>query len=123
MQRKFLKCCECGNIIVSSNNNLSCCDKKMFELVPNKTDAATEKHIPKLVLKDQVANISIGEVIHPMLEEHYIAWVYIFTNKRSIKYDLKPNHEPIIMLSLSENEEIKEIYAYCNTHGLWVKTI
>ena len=48
MQRKFLKCCECGNIIISSNNNLSCCDKKMFELVPNKTDAATEKHIPKL---------------------------------------------------------------------------
>ena len=32
---------------------------------------------------------------------------------------LEINSEPIIEFALAENEEVLEVYAYCNLHGLW----
>ena len=42
------------------------------------------------------------------------------TNKGySIKY-LNPGDEPKCKFDLSDDEELKAVYAYCNLHGLWV---
>ena len=44
---KFYICETCGNIIThvqASSVPVFCCGKKMTELVPGTTDAATEKH-------------------------------------------------------------------------------
>ena len=37
----------------------------------------------------------------------------------SIKY-LNPGDEPKCKFDLSDDEELKAVYAYCNLHGLWV---
>ncbi len=120
MNIRFFKCSKCGNIITSSNESITCCGEKLTELIPNKTEAATEKHIPVLNIEGTTAFITVGEILHPMLEEHYISWIYVITNKRVIKYDLLPNNEPKVELPLLKNEELIKVYAYCNTHGLWV---
>lgn len=119
---KFLKCSVCGNIIITkeSENNI-CCEKEMAQIKPNTTEAATEKHIPVVNIENNIATIKVGEIAHPMTEEHYIEWIYVITNLREIKYDLKPNEEAKVSLILEENESIKEIYAYCNLHSLWLK--
>ncbi len=43
----------------------------------------------------------------------------MITNKKEMHFKLKPNEEAIISFNLEDNEEIMEVYAYCNLHGLW----
>ena len=49
------------------------------EIKANTTDAAQEKHVPVVTIKDNVVEISVGSVTHPMLDEHYITGIYIET--------------------------------------------
>lgn len=119
---KFLKCSVCGNVIITKESeNPICCQKEMAQIKPNTTEAATEKHIPVVNIENNTATIKVGEIAHPMTEEHYIEWIYVVTNLREIKYDLKPNEEAKVSLALEENESIKDVYAYCNLHSLWLK--
>ena len=46
---KFYICKTCGKIIAVVKNTVvptMCCGKKMEEIIPGTTDAATEKHVP-----------------------------------------------------------------------------
>ena len=54
-----------------------CCGEKMKELAPNTVDAAKEKHLPVIEVKDLLATVSVGSVTHPMQEDHYIKWIII----------------------------------------------
>ena len=49
------------------------------EIKANTTDAAQEKHVPVVTIKDNVVEVSVGSVTHPMLDEHYITGIYIET--------------------------------------------
>ncbi len=121
---KFLKCALCKDTIIAKENNLfSCCNKEMEEVKPNTAEAATEKHIPVINTKNNKVIITVGETLHPMTEEHYIEWIYVVTNTREIKYNLKPNSTPEVALTLEANEIIKEVYAYCNIHSLWLNEL
>ena len=55
-----------------------------------------------------------------MTEEHYIKWISVTTTKRVLEYELKPNMKPEVIFNL-DDEEILEVFAYCNLHGLWKK--
>ena len=122
MDLKFLKCLHCGNIvefIKEVNKNIICCGDKMIELIPNTTDGAEEKHIP-VIEKDGInLKVSVGSIIHPMEENHYIEWIYILTSRRTYKFNLKPGDIPVIEMKLNEDEEVINAYAYCNIHSLW----
>ena len=39
----------------------------------------------------------------------------------SINY-LQPGDEPLSTFNISEDEVLKNAYAYCNLHGLWVNS-
>lgn len=126
MNTKFFICENCGNIIemiVDSGVNPYCCGTPMTELVPNTKEAATEKHIPVIDISDNHVVVTVGSVMHPMTPEHYIMWIMVETNTRKIKFDLTLNNEPKIEMDLEPNEEIKNVYAYCNLHSLWMKEI
>lgn len=58
---------------------MMCCGQKMEALVPNTTEAAGEKHLPFVTVEDGAIHVNVGEVSHPMTNEHYIQWVYIET--------------------------------------------
>lgn len=126
MKRKFLLCRRCGNLIEMINDSgvtPICCGTDMDVLTANTTEAATEKHIPVVEINDHVVKVTIGEVLHPMEEEHYIEWIYLETTKGVKRVNLKPHDEPIANFALLEDEEIISAYAYCNLHGLWIKEI
>ena len=114
MELKFYKCKHCGNIIAvvkASGAPISCCGEKMTEIVPGTTDAAVEKHVPVVEIKDGKVIVTVGEVAHPMAPEHYIEWIAISTdqgNQRKI-------------FALCDGENFEAAYAYCNLHGLWKK--
>jgi len=126
MKRKFLLCENCGNLIEFINdNNVTpvCCGKNMKELTPNTTDAASEKHVPVISVENNIVTVTVGDIPHPMTEEHYIAWIYLETNKGLKRADLKPNAEPMAKFALLEDEKVLRAYAYCNLHSLWMKEL
>lgn len=126
MKPKFYQCPKCGNIIElieEKADALFCCGEKMPELTANTKEAAVEKHIPVIEIEERAATIKVGEVLHPMTSEHYISWIYVVTNKRIVRYNLTPDMDPIINLSLQPEEQITNAYAYCNLHSLWQKEL
>lgn len=116
---KFYYCKECGSLNISFNNvNSSCCNCNMEELVANTVEASREKHLPVYEIKDNVLDVCVGSVIHPMIDAHYIEWICVETLKGyQVKY-LKPNEEPKVSFMFSNDTPVS-VYAYCNLHGLW----
>ena len=122
MEEKYLICRKCGNIVKmvkEGKGTISCCGSDMEELIANTVDAAKEKHIPVYVKEENKITVTVGEVNHPMLEEHYIEWILIKTNKGNTIRNLKPGDKPEATFVLENDEKLEEIYAYCNLHGLW----
>ena len=123
---KFYICETCGNIITHVNASgvpVFCCGKKMTELVPGTTDAATEKHVPVYSVEGNLVRVNVGEVNHPMTPEHYIPWVALETSHGAQVRWLQPTDAPSVSFLLAEGEEAKVVYAYCNLHGLWQKEL
>lgn len=119
---KFYKCETCGNIIVfmkASGVPVMCCGKKMEELIPGTSDGAAEKHVPVIVQEENKVTVMIGEVAHPMVEEHYIQWIVLETTNGFKKVELQPSEAPKAEFLLTDGEEVVAVYEYCNLHGLW----
>ena len=96
----------------------SCCGEPMELLVAGSTDAATEKHVPVAVKDGNHIVVTVGEVAHPMAEEHYIEWVALATDGKLCLKHLKPGDEPKATFGACCSEG-GTVYAYCNLHGLW----
>ena len=60
--------------------------------------------------------VKVGEVVHPMSEDHYIMWILLVKDDMSVKVELHPESKPEVRLPYVSGSEI---YAYCNLHGLW----
>ena len=120
---KIYKCRTCGQIIISVNeksDNITCCGSDMMLLKAGEVDAALEKHVPVYTLEDNIINVQVGEVIHPMEEDHYIECIiYEYNNGYDI-VKLNPGEEPKAKFNYKGTGAI---YEYCNKHGLWKKEI
>lgn len=119
---KFYKCNHCGKIIAIVNEKkvpTICCGEPMVELVPNTSDGAYEKHIPVYRVEGNVVHVSVGEVLHPMLEAHYIEWIALKTNFGNQRKILKPGDEPKADFALLPNEKVEAVLEHCNLHGLY----
>jgi len=97
---------------------LVCCGQNMTELVPNTTEAATEKHIPALTKAADSINVQVGSTPHPMEDGHFIEFVYVQTEQGGQRKCLKPGAEPKCGFSFVGDKPVA-VYAYCNLHGLW----
>ena len=87
---KFYKCAVCGKIITlqDGDDNIPtvCCGQQMKEYLPNTTEGAGEKHLPTYSYKDKdTLVVSIGAIVHPSMENHYIKWILLETNKVEVK--------------------------------------
>ena len=126
MKRKFLLCLRCGSLIEMINDSgvtPICCGEDMNVLTANTTEAATEKHIPVVNISDNIVKVTVGEVLHPMEEAHYIEWIYLETTEGIKRKKLQPNDNPIAEFALLDGEKVINAYAYCNLHGLWLKEL
>ncbi len=126
MDQRYFICEHCGNLIAMVKDSgvpIVCCGQKMTELVPGSVDAAVEKHVPVIKADGNLITVTVGDVIHPMLEEHYIEWISIHTAHGNQRKILAPGEQPKAVFALADGDTIISAYAYCNLHGLWKKDI
>lgn len=119
---KFYICEVCGNqvaLIHDGGGTLVCCGQDMKELVPNTSDGAGEKHVPVYTISGDTVSVQVGEVIHPMLPEHYIMWIRLETEQGGQRKVLAPGDEPKATFVLAPGDKPVAVYEYCNIHGLW----
>jgi len=122
MKQKFFICEKCGNIVAAVKESgvpVMCCGEKMKEIIPGTVEASKEKHIPVYEINENIVKVTVGEVEHPMQEEHYIEWISIQTKFGNQRKALKPGEKPEVCFALCEGDEVEAVYAYCNIHGLW----
>jgi len=97
--------------------DLTCCGEPMKVLTENTTDAANEKHVPVIEKKDNGYLVKVGEVAHPMVEEHYIMFIELIAGDMVMRKYLKPGEAPeAFFVTDAEDVTARE---YCNLHGLW----
>ncbi len=119
---KFYVCKHCGNIVSylkESGVKVVCCGEKMTELVPNSTEAATEKHIPVIAVNGNHVKVTVSTTLHPMIETHYIEWIALETESGNQRKVLKPGDAPVAEFEMVAGDKVVAAYAYCNLHGLW----
>lgn len=114
------KCEKCGNVVEvyhEAPGALVCCGEEMVQLEEKTADKTTEKHVPLVEAVEGGYKVTVGSTLHPMLENHYIEWVQLVTEKQVLNQFLKPGDEPSAIFKTDD----KVLYAreYCNLHGLW----
>jgi superoxide reductase len=93
----------------------------MEELLPNTTEAATEKHLPAVTVAGDTLKVQVGSVEHPATPEHHIEWIYVETENGGQFKEIVIGQPPKADFALAGDKAIA-VYAYCNLHGLW-KTV
>ena len=118
------KCDVCGNlvqVIIAGGGELVCCGQPMIKLEGKSQETAMiEKHVPVFVkLADGGEEIRVGEVLHPMEDNHYIMFIEAISedkNNIQLKY-LHPYEEPKMVLKEKFGKTVAK--EFCNIHGLW----
>ncbi len=119
---KLYRCSICGNLvelIEDGGGTLVCCGEEMMELPVNSSEVTFEKHIPVIEKDGNKVTVKVGEITHPMLENHYIMWIAIIEGKHIQKKLLSPGEEPKAEFEVNSNNFTA--YAYCNVHGFYRK--
>jgi desulfoferrodoxin len=118
-KNQVYRCAICANmveVVAVGGGTLVCCGQPMTLQVENTSDGATEKHVP-VVEKNGTVKVTVGSVLHPMLENHYIQWIEVITASKVLRKYLKPGEEPVAVFSV--DEPVIQVREYCNLHGLW----
>jgi superoxide reductase len=117
---RVYKCEVCGNIVGvfhQGGGTLVCCNQPMNLLEENSTDAAQEKHVPQVAKTDSGYKVTVGSVLHPMDDNHYIEWIDLTGDGQSYCKFLKPGEKPEATFAI--DAESVTVRAYCNLHGYW----
>lgn len=122
MEAKLLICRHCGNVVdvmQDAGVPLMCCGEKMHALEPNTVEASGEKHLPVVKREGSIVHVSVGEAVHPMVEEHWIVWIGLQTEKGMQRKRLHPGEAPQASFCLTDDKPLA-VWAYCNLHSLWM---
>ena len=117
---KIYKCESCDKILLNLGEQNGTLNKT--ELIPGSVDAAQEKHVPAVEVKENTVLVKIGEVTRPMLPVHHIEWFLLEPKKGfQIKY-LEAGEAPEAKFEVADDEPVA-VYEYCTLHGLWKKEL
>jgi len=119
---EIYKCDVCGNIVEvvhAGAGELVCCGQPMKLFKENTVDAAKEKHVPVVEKTADGFKVTVGEVLHPMEEKHYIEWIEIIADGKAYRQFLKPGEVPEALFAIDAQQVTAR--EYCNIHGLWKK--
>ena len=105
-------------VLYVGGGELICCGEPMILQAENTVDASVEKHLPIVERNGNEITVIIGEIEHPMDDEHYIEWIEIITDEKVYRQNLKPGDKPLAKFTIP-NAESPIVRAYCNLHGLW----
>ncbi len=121
--KEIYRCNVCGNIVEMVHGGvgeLICCGQPMELLIERQTDVGPEKHIPIIEKTEKGIKVKVGEVPHPMEENHYIEWVELIIDGKAYREFLEPGDDPEVEFNLTIPEDSTlKVREYCNIHGLW----
>ena len=122
---KVYKCDICGAVleVAKDGHGITCCGQNMRELTANTSDGAMEKHVPAVEVEGNTVTVKVGEVEHPMTDEHYIAHIWVETTNGTQRKDLTPADKPEATFALVDGAKAIAAYEYCNLHGFWKKEL
>jgi superoxide reductase len=121
---QIYKCELCGNIVEvehAGDGTLVCCGQPMKLMVENTSDGAKEKHVPVIEKVADGYKVSVGSVLHPMLDNHYIEWIELIADGQVYRQYLKPGDTPVAVFKVNATDVTAR--EYCNLHGLWKGTL
>ena len=122
MSNKFYKCDKCGVFDVPEDAEVKVCGGEApKELKVGSSDGAKEKHVPVIEKDGNKVTVKVGEVAHPMLPEHYIEMIELFTDKGKYRKNLKPGQAPEAVFVIDEEEVPVEAFEYRTLHALFKK--
>ncbi|QTL98694.1 desulfoferrodoxin [Iocasia frigidifontis] len=119
--RELYKCDVCGNVVEITHEGapaLVCCGEDMKKLIPKTEDTGGEKHLPVLEETDNGILVKVGDIAHPMEDEHFIKFIEVLTGDKVIRAELKPGNNPEAEFKIDKSE-VKAVREYCTIHGLW----
>ncbi|MDR0912450.1 MAG: desulfoferrodoxin [Methanobrevibacter sp.] len=119
---ELYRCRVCKNIVevvMESDGILVCHDQPMELLEARQLPEGGVKHIPIIERDGNKVTVKIGEVTHPMEEEHYIELIELFADNKVYKKILKPGDEPVATFEIEESITDLKAREYCTVHGLW----
>lgn len=83
-------------------------------------DAGNEKHLPVVEkIGENLISVKVGSVTHPMLENHWIQWIFIDNGDRYLIKTFNPGDEPAAEFNVDLSKPVK-VFEFCNLHGLWM---
>ena len=120
--KQIYKCNVCGNIVEVLHDGvgeLVCCGQPM-ELENAKTkDEGTEKHQPVIEKQDGKVVVKVGATPHPMEEAHFIEWIALDVDGKTLRQKLSFADEPKAEFAVIGEPKSMKARIYCNVHGLW----
>ncbi|MBN1823415.1 MAG: hypothetical protein JW803_03755 [Endomicrobiales bacterium] len=144
---KGFVCGVCGFISIDGSAPDKCpvcgAPKKMFaekeDAMKTSKDVATygeseKKHVPSIAVNKKCGlipdgcvdvSIKVGEIIHPMLPEHYIMKVDAYIDGKYISrtYFTPEKMNPAVTLHLKAKSGKIAVVEHCNIHGSWYNEI
>ncbi|WP_299526010.1 desulfoferrodoxin family protein [uncultured Methanobrevibacter sp.] len=122
---KIFKCDDCGSIVevlVGADAESKSCDTSINVLEPQTDGDKAPKHVPVVSIEGNKVIIAVGEVQHPMDDDHFIQFVELNVGDETYIKHFKPGDIPKATFTvdadlLEANEPIAK--EFCNLHGLW----
>ncbi len=94
----------------------------MKKLEEQTEETGKEKHLPVVEETDEGIMIKVGEIEHPMEENHYIEWIEVITKDgKYLRQSLSPGIKPRALFKGVSLQDISKVREVCNIHGLWSK--
>lgn len=118
---KFYRCSTCDQVhtnLIDSNKKTTCCGEEVEELIANDIKDELSNHRPLIRKTGNFVTITVDNN-HPIIDVHRIDFVFLETNQ-GFQYKKVPLNQVVKAdFILAKEEEIVNVYIYCNLHLLW----
>ncbi len=96
-------------------------DEVLYAESPENHNDTEREHIPYVLYQDhEKVEVSVGEEIHPISDDHRITGIYLIDEHGHIVEEvfIMPEEEPLAEFDVSGLDTF-ELRASCSKHGLW----
>ena len=118
--------CElCGSMltVLETGSVPVCCGKKMEALTENTKDASVEKHIPSVEKTATGYKVTVGSVVHPMEDTHFIQFIQLLVGDAVQPVFLTSKDAHVATFAVESTNEPIVVREFCNIHGLWKTSV
>ena len=116
---KILKCDDCGSIIqVLAEGDEKVCSDHMLEFPVQTAGEKAPKHKPVVEIDGDKVTVKVGEVAHPMDDDHYIQFLIVEAGNAQYAKCFAPGDVAEATFIIPDAGDVVA-YEFCNQHGLW----